>query len=747
MKSQSGVQDASSYTDHDDYLQLIFDNLEESIVLLDKNLVILQSNKAATEGIWAKAGLCLLPGLNILDSVAKERLPLLKEIFADVLQGNKRTTEYAHQQNGVVYYFDTVMLPARNSFHEIVGIIIYSKDVTERRTSENLLKEAEERWQFAFEASHQGAWDWDLQTNEIVYSGSYKKLYGFTEDEIANDPLEWNTRIHPDDRQRIEQDITNHLHSENDYYETKYRIRNKDGSYKWILARGKIIDRDSSGKALRMIGTHTDLTEAIRKEEEIKKSNERFLYAAKAASQALWEWDAVRGESYISPSYTDIFGWDVNSEQFFTNWPNYIHPDERKRVVDDYYYTLNQTTESTWQSEYRFLKADGSYVVISDRALILRDEHNNVLKVIGAAQDITEQKNTEAELFQSNERYAIMLKATNELLWEWDMKSNIVYRSDYGIQKVYGMEDDSAVRTHEQWLERVHPDDREAVLDSISKTYAGSHMQQFEIEYRFLRGDDTYAYIQGKGVVLKEEDGKPFRMIGTEQDITERKILEQELLKNELAYKKLINQATVDSQEQERSEIGRELHDNINQVLTTTKLYLELALANEDMAKELIKKSSRNISSAINEIRQLSRSLMDPTIGDLGIVDSINDLVENINLTRKITIKLDIDEEIETLMDKNQKLTIFRTIQESLNNIVRHANAKNVSIIIHTEEEHVRLEISDDGTGFSQASVKKGAGLKNITNRVYLINGNFEIKSEPGKGCHIMIKFPIKTTT
>ena len=236
-------------------------------------------------------------------------------------------------------------------------------------------------------------------------------------------------------------------------------------------------------------------------------------------------------------------------------------------------------------------------------------------------------------------------------------------------------------------------------------------------------------------------------MIGTEQDISLRKRLEKELLKNELEYKKLINQATVDSQEQERSEIGRELHDNINQVLTTTKLYLELALANEDMTKELIKKSSRNISNAIYEIRQLSRSLMDPTIGDLGIVDSIHDLVENINYTRKIKITLNIDEEIENLLDRSQKLTLFRTIQESLNNVIRHAKAKHVTIVIVVESSNIELQITDDGVGFSETSVKKGAGLKNITNRVYLINGTFEIESKSGKGCHIMIRFPIKTTT
>jgi signal transduction histidine kinase len=179
-------------------------------------------------------------------------------------------------------------------------------------------------------------------------------------------------------------------------------------------------------------------------------------------------------------------------------------------------------------------------------------------------------------------------------------------------------------------------------------------------------------------------------------------------------------------------------------VLTTTKLYLELALANEEMMKELIKKSSKNISNLINEIRQLSRSLMDPTIGDLGIVDSINDLVDNINLTRTIFISLEIDEIIENLLDRNQKLTIFRIIQESINNVIKHAKANFVTIYIICGKDNIELEIKDDGVGFISESVKKGAGLKNITNRVYLVNGSFAIESEPGKGSSIKINFPIQ---
>ena len=179
---------------------MILNNIEESYVLLDKDLIILQSNRAAREGIWSKAGMFLFPGINVLESIDEERIPKLKEIFADVLAGKTRITEYIYQLDNKTFYFENVMLPARNSLNEIVGIIIYSKEITEKKLAENALKEAEERWQFAFEASRQGAWDWNLTTKEVIYSTSYKKLYGFTDDELNNDLKEWNLRIHPEDK-------------------------------------------------------------------------------------------------------------------------------------------------------------------------------------------------------------------------------------------------------------------------------------------------------------------------------------------------------------------------------------------------------------------------------------------------------------------------------------------------------------------------------------------------------------------
>jgi signal transduction histidine kinase len=134
---------------------------------------------------------------------------------------------------------------------------------------------------------------------------------------------------------------------------------------------------------------------------------------------------------------------------------------------------------------------------------------------------------------------------------------------------------------------------------------------------------------------------------------------------------------------------------------------------------------------------------MNPSLGDLGLVDSIHDLIEDINITRKLHVALEAGEELEDKLSENQKLTLFRIIQEALNNAIKNAKATNVLINLYQCKNNILLNIKDDGVGFEPVSVKKGSGLKNIQNRVYLANGSITLESNPGNGCNIEIKFPI----
>jgi PAS domain S-box-containing protein len=229
--------------------------------------------------------------------------------------------------------------------------------------------------------------------------------------------------------------------------------------------------------------------------------------------------------------------------------------------------------------------------------------------------------------------------------------------------------------------------------------------------------------------------------------IIENKRAEERLLQQEVQKQKLIARAMVDAQEKERAEIGKELHDNINQILSTTKLYLELAKNDNKERISLINRSAGNIHEAIHEIRNISRSLVPASIGDLGLLDSITDLVENLRTTRTLHVEFYPAGKFEESISDQKKLMLFRIIQEQVNNVLKHSRAQNLIIELTLEEKanNIELNITDDGIGFNPENIKnkKGQGLSNIMSRADLFGGNVKINSAPGKGCQIKVQVPV----
>jgi PAS domain S-box-containing protein len=239
---------------------------------------------------------------------------------------------------------------------------------------------------------------------------------------------------------------------------------------------------------------------------------------------------------------------------------------------------------------------------------------------------------------------------------------------------------------------------------------------------------------------ILDHEGNVQTVICSFTDITERKKLEQKLLSEQLVHQRLLTQATIDSQEKERFEIGKELHDNIGQRLTTIKLYLDLAFASADeTTSEMISLSQRNISDVINEIRSICRSLIPSSLSDLGLVESINDLIISVSKAQAVHIDFYHSQFNESLLPENQKLMVFRIIQEQLNNIVKHADATRVVINIFNKGDVMTLDINDNGKGFDTSTVRRGLGLTNMKNRAELLGGTFSLISAPGKGTTVKV--------
>jgi PAS domain S-box-containing protein len=357
---------------------------------------------------------------------------------------------------------------------------------------------------------------------------------------------------------------------------------------------------------------------------------------------------------------------------------------------------------------------------------------------------IIENKDAERKIRRNHERYLLVTKATNDAIWDWDINSSDLYWGD-GYFTLFGYKPGYITDGIKKWEDYIHPEDRDRVKNNLDKYLNNSNARLWEAEYRFQKANGEYALVQDRGFFIFDHEGKMSRMVGSVQDITEKREMEKKLLETELNKQKLVAQAVVNAQEKDRAEIGKDLHDNVNQILTTAKLYLELALVEESERVRLINRCTSSISDAINEVRAISRSLVPASIGDLGLIESILDLTENVRATRKLKMHFNYDADIDELLDDKRKLTLFRVIQEQVNNVLKHSGAANLMIELRNEKQWIGLSISDDGIGFDQTTVRarKGNGLSNIISRADLFNGVVKIDTAPGKGCRLTVHVPI----
>ena len=248
-------------------------------------------------------------------------------------------------------------------------------------------------------------------------------------------------------------------------------------------------------------------------------------------------------------------------------------------------------------------------------------------------------------------------------------------------------------------------------------------------------------------------EGRPC-LIGMGINISERRKVEEKIklsndqyVQRELSKHKSIARTIINAQEKERAEIGQELHNNVNQILSTGKLFIELAKTTDTNRLDLLESCSENISNAINEIRKISTALIPSSIEDLGLLDSIHDLVERINATKTINAEFYPVEWSDDNIGIGLKLALFRIIQEQVNNVLKHSGANNLIIELEMDEYEnaIKLNISDDGKGFDAEKIKakRSVGFSNIIGRTDLFDGSISIITAPEKGCKLNVQIPI----
>lgn len=361
----------------------------------------------------------------------------------------------------------------------------------------------------------------------------------------------------------------------------------------------------------------------------------------------------------------------------------------------------------------------------------------------GVAINITSELEKQEQLSLSNERFRLVNKATDDHIWDWDIETDKITIDNFDSDET----EERSWHTLEESLSKVNNKDRERISKSLSKSINDPFTQYWEDEYSTLSNDGSYRTVVDKGYIIRNADGKATRMIGAQHDITELKALQHKLVKQERSKQKEMVKAVMDAQERERLEIAYELHENVNQLLTTCKLQMQSAdlYANDKMYFSRISSLLQNI---IDEIRSISHQLNPANIETIGLIPTIEDIVSKINAAGKL--KLDFHFKKIAITDRFNKeieLVIFRIVQEQLQNIIKHASATHADISLQRNKAMLCLHIKDNGKGFDLSNTQKGLGLTNIISRAAYCGGNVAIKTSLGKGCKISVNLPIRPST
>ena len=351
-----------------------------------------------------------------------------------------------------------------------------------------------------------------------------------------------------------------------------------------------------------------------------------------------------------------------------------------------------------------------------------------------------ERKDAEQLIKTSEENYRYLFDNNPATILIWNLDDFQILEVNDAAINLYGYSKEEFLS---KTLMDIRPgDDREKLTRAVERLRSENSKASGVWKYFNKKGDILNMDISSHRIVYHGKQA----VLSLANDITERVLLEDKLAEEKTKKQQEITAAIITAQVQERSFLGEELHDNINQILATAKLFMDCALADDGLRINHLKESKHLIQNAMEEIRKLSKTLLPPSVGENGLQEALTDVIEKIKLVND-KIQFDIDWQIpnENILNEKLKLTIFRIVQEQLNNIFKHANASTIIISLQQEEETLQLTIKDNGIGFDPAKKRNGVGLQNITNRAELMNGTVTINSRPGAGCELIIHFTVKT--
>ncbi|MCZ2458873.1 MAG: PAS domain S-box protein [Chitinophagales bacterium] len=715
-------------------LRQVLSSYGDMFYVLDKQGTIILINELAKKSLSTFWGKPVDLGGNITDLTPESNKDILQERLQKVLKGE--TLEYEALVNvpGHLAWYLVSMFPVKDDEGNIYGVYVYTRDITEKKAADEKLQQSVNRFEMISLAVNDALWEWDLETGELWANETHQRLYGLT----VNDPVPtedlWLEFIHPDERAKMKESQINSLKSDKNIFTSEYRFKPYSSpEYRYIFDRTFIL-RNEKGEPLKKMGSMVDITERKRAEKELIEAEAKFRNLVEASLVGVYIiQDGML--AYLNPRLAEMMGYTVS--EMMDNFPirKMVHPDYWNLVEENIRLRLEGYVKST-HYEVEFIKKDGT--VIPVEAFGSRTDYMGKPAIIGSVLDITDRKKAEKEIRIAKELSDQIIESLPGVFYLYNQKG-VMLRWNKHLEEISGYSHDEIAKMSP--VQFFGEDEMEYIKESIQKIFAEGDIV---IESHIVTKDKKRIPFYFNGVKIFYES--EFCVLGFGVDISEQKKAAEKLEDSYDAIRRL-SKHLQNIREEERTNIAREIHDELGQQLTVLKMdvsWLSKKLGDKDeIVKQKLDDLLNLIDTTVKTIRRISSELRPSLLDDMGLVPAMEWYLKEFE--KRASVKTNFKTTSEDLNLPNPIRTgLFRIFQESLTNVARHAKAHKVDVAIQSDNGNIQLSIKDDGEGFEieRARIKKTLGILGMEERTFMMGGKYEVKSKPGKGTKIVVSVP-----
>jgi PAS domain S-box-containing protein len=603
-------------------------------------------------------------------------------------------------------------------------------DVTERRASEEALRESEARYRALVEnLPDASAFLFDHDLRYLLADGTNFKASGLSK-EMLEDRTIWEV-LPADLCSRLAPRYRAALGGETVRFEETYNAR-------WYDVHLFPI-RGAGGEIIYGMGVSHDVTERHRAAALLAENESRLRAIIDTEPECVKLLDAEGRLITMNPAGLAMIEADALEQVAGESVLAIAAPEDRAAFAD---LTRRVFKGESGTLEFDIVGLRGTRRRLDTHAVPLRDAEGRITALLGITRDITSRKAAEHALRESEERLRLVSRATNDVVWDWDLLSDALWWGE-GVQHLFGYAPEEIEPGSESWHTRLHPDDRERVIAGIRTAIDGG-ATFWSDEYRFQRRDGSYADIYDRGYVIHAQNGRAVRMVGSMMDVTDRKRAESQL--RSLAMR-------LDAvREEERTRIAREIHDQLGQALTALKMDLawlgQKLPARGTTLRAKLHGMEGVIDQTMDAMHRIVAELRPGVLDDLGLPAAIRWLAADFQQRTHIRCAVSVTG-AEPALDTGQATAVFRILQEALTNVARHARAKRVDIRFHVVPIALELVVADDGRGITadEAQNRRTLGILGIRERALSWRGEVTIHGEPGHGTTMRVFMPITPPT